>query len=336
MRACPTASAQEEGGLGPRLAGPERRADGEPGASHAPGQAPPASRALRPGSPPAHVHTHRGTRVHLPRHTQAHPFSERLIIAVKKPHPTLVSRASCRRQKPVIGTPSKLSPGSAALGPDSTPQRPQGHQLTFRGRMTHSSGCPDRHEGEVARAGREPRPPSGSPNTDSPHGQADGCTHAAYRRRSEAGPGGPERTSSPLPDTGRSPLPQGPSLRKDPRAGWGPRGTTWPPGPSPSSVCPQPCPGPAGRQPRHRRRDPGNTTKALVRPDHPAGPDTHQLWPPTLRTSCLKSLYSAKACRPRARTLGRTTVLEPPAAPGPRDWDGPIGPALQMFHLTKR
>ena len=75
-----------------------------------------------------------------------------------------------------------------------------------------------------------------------------------------------------------------------------------------------------GRPAPTETEGPGGTPPwPCVGPDHPAGPDTHPLWPPALRTSCLKSLYSAKACRPRARTLGRTTVLEPQPlrVPGP-------------------
>ena len=280
-RTHPAASAQEEGGLGPRPAGLEESGRGR-GASppwpSTPGPPGPSDTRL---SPCTRAHTHRHTYVHLPTvtHTHTHrhtPSPKWLIIAVKKPHPTLgVSRphaAEAARANAAQGLP--------APGPELNPQKSPGPPAQVQGLEWCRVVASDRHgrRGDTRNApGRAQGHGPAAPDTNSPQGQADACTHT-----SSMPPGGQNQAGGP---EGRQALARHEgaphplrtiSEKRPPEQDGGPR-TTWPPGPSPSSVHPQPHPGPA---PTQTEGPEGSPPRPCVEPDHPAGPNTRP--PPAL------------------------------------------------------
>ena len=260
-----------------------RRADEAAGPAR-PGQAPPAPRGPQtPGSPPAHAHTHTGTHMciypqsHTHTHTHRHtPSPKWLIIAVKKPHPTLgVSRphaAEAARANAAQGLP--------APGPELNPQKSPGPPAQVQGLEWCRVVASDRHgsRGDTRNApGRAQGHGPAAPDTNSPQGQADACTHT-----SSMPPGGQNQAGGP---EGRQALARHEgaphplrtiSEKRPPEQDGGPR-TTWPPGPSPSSVHPQPHPGPA---PTQTEGPEGSPPRPCVEPDHPAGPNTRP--PPAL------------------------------------------------------
>ena len=248
--------------------------------------------------PQSHTHTHRHT-----------PSPKWLIIAVKKPHPTLgVSRphaAEAARANTAQGLP--------APGPELNPQKSPGPPAQVQGLEWCRAVASDRHgsRGDTRHTpGRAQGHGPAAPDTDSPQGQADTCTHT-----SSMPPGGQNQAGGPeghqaLARHEGAPHPLRTISEKGPPEQDGGPGTTWPPSPSPSSVHPQPHPGPAPTQtegPGGSPPRPSWSQTSRLAPTHAH----HPLWLPALGTSCLKSLYPGKACQSRARTLGLPAVLEP-------------------------
>lgn len=268
--------------------------------------------------------------MHLPTGTHRHtPSPKRLIIAVKKPHPTpavagLTPPEACRRH------PEQTQPRACPRpAQNSTPQRPQGHQLTFRGRNDAQQWLRTDTKAEAARGTRREGPGHhpAAPNTDSPHGQADGCTHtssmpAGGQRQAR----GPREPPSPCQTQEGAPYPQGPSLRKDPQSRMGAPGPRGLPVQAPHLSAPNPALGQQGEtSPDIDGGTRGDTTMAL-RGARPPGWPRHT---PALATRPQDQLPEEPLLGQGLPATGQDTgpynSAGASAAPGPGTGTGPSG-----------